>query len=203
MISNFRNLKKIYLYIVSFLLIFKSAFGGLTHSQCREGWREYEDKCYFFSNDTKSWEEANAYCIEHTSHLMSIQDIHERVRMQTQVRLWVRTQIGTEIFWIGLNDKIVEGVWEWSDGKPFIEYLSYWMSGQPDNWNDEDCGELVGESFGQWNDENCNSKRKYICKYINGKETWMQPLSGLFPFMSTGTNFIVLFIIQTIECKEM
>lgn len=77
------------------------------------------------------------------------------------------------------------------------------MSGQPDNWNDEDCGELVGESFGQWNDENCNSKRKYICKYINGKETWMQALSGLFPFMSTGTNFIVLSIIQTIECKEM
>ncbi|XP_015231842.1 PREDICTED: macrophage mannose receptor 1-like [Cyprinodon variegatus] len=110
--------------------------------------------------------------------------------MQTQ--LWVRTQIGTEIFWIGLNDKIVEGVWEWSDGKPFIEYLSYWMSGQPDNWNDEDCGELVGESFGQWNDENCNSKRKYICKYINANPApqcdlangWRQHGSNCYKFKS-------------------
>lgn len=40
-------------------------------------------------------------------------------------QLWVRTQIGSEIYWFGLNDIVVEGVWEWSDGSPFIEYLSY------------------------------------------------------------------------------
>lgn len=40
------------------------------------------------------------------------------------LQLWVRTQIGTEIYWMGLNDEVVEGVWEWSDGSHFIEYLS-------------------------------------------------------------------------------
>ncbi|KAK5617685.1 hypothetical protein CRENBAI_001663 [Crenichthys baileyi] len=166
------------------LLIFAS-FLACAHSQCREGWREYEGKCYFFSTDTKSWMEANAYCLEQNTNLMSIQDIHER--------LWVRTQIGTEIFWIGLNDKIVEGVWEWSDGKPFIEYLSFWMSGQPDNWNDaEDCGQLVGSNSGHWNDENCNNKRKYICKYINTNPApqcdlangWRQHGSNCYKFKS-------------------
>uniref|UniRef100_A0A672YE31 C-type lectin domain-containing protein n=1 Tax=Sphaeramia orbicularis TaxID=375764 RepID=A0A672YE31_9TELE len=47
--------------------------------QCQAGWREYEDKCYLFSTDTKTWPLANAYCLEQNSNLMSIQDIHERV----------------------------------------------------------------------------------------------------------------------------
>uniref|UniRef100_A0A3P8NIY8 C-type lectin domain-containing protein n=1 Tax=Astatotilapia calliptera TaxID=8154 RepID=A0A3P8NIY8_ASTCA len=123
-----------------------------SHSQCQSGWREYENKCYFFSTDTKSWLEANEFCLEHNSNLMSIQDIHD-----------------SEIYWFGLNDRTVEGVWEWSDGSPFIQYL-HWMSGQPDDWNDnEDCGQVVGYNFGEWNDENCDNKRKYICKHINCK----------------------------------
>uniref|UniRef100_A0A3B4V093 C-type lectin domain-containing protein n=1 Tax=Seriola dumerili TaxID=41447 RepID=A0A3B4V093_SERDU len=118
------------------------------------------DKCYFFSTDTKSWMEANAFCLGQNSNLMSIQDIHERY------------------YWIGLNDQVTEGVWEWSDGSPFIPYLSYWMQGQPDNWGDEpgeDCGQVVGSSFAQWNDENCNVKRKYICKHINRKSAQWGP----------------------------
>ncbi|KAF7670458.1 hypothetical protein LDENG_00124850 [Lucifuga dentata] len=116
-----------------------------------------EDKCYFFSTDTKTWMEAHVYCLSQNSDLTSIRDIHER--------LWLTTQIGTEIFWTGLNDRITEGVYEWSDGSPFIEYLSYWNEGQPDNWNDnEDCGQVLGSHYGRWNDENCDVKRKYICK---------------------------------------
>ncbi|XP_074546917.1 uncharacterized protein LOC141805663 [Halichoeres trimaculatus] len=139
-----------------------AAFLACAHCQCLEGWREYENKCYFFSTDTKPWLEAQAFCLEKNSNLMSVQDIHER--------LWVRTQIGTEIYWFGLNDRAVEGVYEWADGDPFIPYLSYWAPGQPDNWGaepGEDCGQILGGSFGQWNDENCNIKRKYICKHVN------------------------------------
>ncbi|CAJ1070748.1 macrophage mannose receptor 1 [Xyrichtys novacula] len=129
--------------------------------QCQQGWRENENKCYFFSSDTKTWLEAQAFCLEKNSNLMSVQDIHER--------LWVRTQVGQEIYWFGLNDRVTEGTWEWADGDPFIEYLSYWAPGQPDNYGDsgEHCGQILGASFGQWNDENCNVKRKYICKHVN------------------------------------
>ncbi|XP_069566819.1 macrophage mannose receptor 1-like, partial [Brachyistius frenatus] len=144
--------QRILLTLLSF-----AALLAFAQSQCHPGWREYENKCYYFSNDTKTWLEANAFCLGQNGNLMSIQDIHER--------LWVRTQISTEIYWIGLNDRITENVWQWSDGSPFIEYLSYWMSGQPDNLGD--CGQVVGSDFGQWNDENCDNKRKYICKHIN------------------------------------
>uniref|UniRef100_A0A3B3Z743 C-type lectin domain-containing protein n=1 Tax=Periophthalmus magnuspinnatus TaxID=409849 RepID=A0A3B3Z743_9GOBI len=116
---------------------------------------------------------ANNICQRQHSHLMSILDIHER--------LWVRTQVGTEIYWIGLTDQITEGVWEWTDGSTFLPYLA---QGQPDNWNDnEDCGQVVGESNGQWNDENCDAKRRYICKYIEGKQK---------TFIFKGYNYILL-----------
>ncbi|XP_056147018.1 macrophage mannose receptor 1 [Lampris incognitus] len=132
------------------------------YSQCDQGWRPYEDRCYYFSSDTKSWPEAHAYCLGHRSNLMSIQDIHERQ--------WVGTQTNGEIFWIGLNDLSVEGVWEWSDRTQFLPYISYWSPGQPDNYGDdpgEDCGQVLGSANGRWNDENCNVKRKYICKRPN------------------------------------
>nr|XP_020506487.1 macrophage mannose receptor 1-like [Labrus bergylta] len=133
-----------------------------THCQCHEGWRENENKCYFFSTDTKSWLEAQSFCLSQRSNLMSIQDIHER--------LWIRTQIDAEIYWFGLNDRIAENVWEWADGDTYNEHLSFWAPGQPDNWGaepGEDCGQVLGGSYGQWNDENCNVKRKYICKHVN------------------------------------
>ncbi|CAL9682123.1 unnamed protein product [Knipowitschia caucasica] len=128
------------------------------HGVCRSGWREHESKCYFFSTDVKTWDEANVFCERQQSHLTSVQDIHEQ--------LWLRTQVGTEIFWMGLTDQITEGVWEWTDGTTYLEYFSHWMSGQPDNWEDEDCGQILGGSFGRWNDEDCAVKRKFICKYI-------------------------------------
>ncbi|KAJ8338950.1 hypothetical protein SKAU_G00357360 [Synaphobranchus kaupii] len=143
------------LILVIFSGLLSCAFG-----QCDMGWREYENKCYFFSADVKSWHDALTDCEGKSSSLMSILDIHERT--------WVRTQIGTEIFWIGLNDIVTEGVWEWTDGSVYYPYLEYWRPGQPDNWADnEDCGQVAGGSNGQWNDEPCGIRRRYICKRPN------------------------------------
>ncbi len=50
------------------------------HCQCQQGWREYEHTCYYFSIDEQSWMEANQFCLEQNSDLMSIGNFHERVR---------------------------------------------------------------------------------------------------------------------------
>uniref|UniRef100_A0A3Q4H0P6 C-type lectin domain-containing protein n=1 Tax=Neolamprologus brichardi TaxID=32507 RepID=A0A3Q4H0P6_NEOBR len=121
------------------------------HSQCQSGWREYENKCYFFSTDTKSWLEANEFCLEdYINNVVSF------------LTLWFYIFV-SQIYWIGLNDRTVEGVWEWSDGSPFIQYLSY-----PDNWqNNEDCMHITGTTHndpGKLNDDFCTATRDYICK---------------------------------------
>ncbi|XP_066502466.1 lymphocyte antigen 75, partial [Hoplias malabaricus] len=128
--------------------------------ECEKGWRAYQERCYFFSSDRLTWHEARAECEKKGSHLMSIHDIHERT--------WVSTQIGTSIYWFGLNDIVSEGNWEWSDGSVFYPYLSFWRPGQPDDYNDnEDCGQVDGNSNGRWNDEHCTAQRQYICKQDN------------------------------------
>ncbi|XP_035247102.1 macrophage mannose receptor 1 [Anguilla anguilla] len=142
------------------ILVVLSGLLSCAFGQCESGWREYENKCYLFSSDLKSWHDALTECQSLGSSLMSILDIHERT--------WVWTQIGTEIFWIGLNDIAAEGTWEWSDGSVYYPYLEYWRPGQPDNWGDnEDCGQVVGSSHAQWNDETCTVSRRYICKRPN------------------------------------
>uniref|UniRef100_A0A3B5Q8R4 C-type lectin domain-containing protein n=1 Tax=Xiphophorus maculatus TaxID=8083 RepID=A0A3B5Q8R4_XIPMA len=132
-------------------------------SECREGWREYESKCYFFSTDTKTWTEANAYCIEQGSNLMSIQDIQERGSFSVSLNLLsLIQQAPTGIsLWMGGHDSITEGGWEWTDGSPF-RYIR-WNAGNPDDYFGEDCLSILIND-GYWNDDNCQNKRGYICK---------------------------------------
>uniref|UniRef100_A0A3B4WXX6 Macrophage mannose receptor 1-like n=1 Tax=Seriola lalandi dorsalis TaxID=1841481 RepID=A0A3B4WXX6_SERLL len=125
----------------------------ITAQFCQQGWREYEDKCYFFSTDTKSWIEANAFCLGQNSNLMSIQDIHER-----DFLLWGPTGIS---LWMGGHDSVTEGGWEWTDGSPF-RYIR-WSAGNPDNYQGEDCLSIYING-GYWNDDNCEYKRGYICE---------------------------------------
>lgn len=42
-----------------------------------------------------------------------------------KIQLWLRTQVGSETYWIGLTDQIRETIWEWRDGTPYYEFLSY------------------------------------------------------------------------------
>ena len=59
-------------------------------------------------------------------------------------------------YWIGLNDREVEGIFVWQDGSS----LSYenWQSNQPDGG---DCV-LKGKSI-LWRDQPCNLNRTFVC----------------------------------------
>ncbi|KAJ7393784.1 chromatin-modulating protein mrc1 [Desmophyllum pertusum] len=70
--------------------------------------------------------------------------------------------------WIGLNDRLKEDQFVWSDGTPFNSSRSYsnWRNKEPNNKGNEDC---VGLYFNLWNDNSCSGTNFYICERPKGK----------------------------------
>ena len=80
--------------------------------------------------------------------------------------------------WIGVDDKSVEGSYRYaSDGSSAI--YANWATGQPNNYNDQDCVLLWDEKEYRWGDEACHSTHaSVICERKHGKYT-RQVLYGI------------------------
>uniref|UniRef100_A0A3B3UB58 C-type lectin domain-containing protein n=1 Tax=Poecilia latipinna TaxID=48699 RepID=A0A3B3UB58_9TELE len=144
---------------------------SLAHSQCREGWREYESKCYFFSTDNKTWTEANAYCVEQQGHLVSFHS-------EEELSFLTGEQLKGSSKWIGLRHNPIEGGYSWSDGTPLSH--TNWGHGEPNNHEDrEECVEMVSSNngtFSWWNDLNCDAHQDWICIISKGKTPIIPPV---------------------------
>ena len=76
---------------------------------------------------------------------------------------------GLDRIWIGGNDKNEEGVWKWTDDRPW-EFTS-WAQGEPNNLTNEHCAEMGRDwglkGVGMWNDLPCHHELGFLC----GKKT--------------------------------
>lgn len=90
------------------------------------------------------WLAAESLAVALSGHLVSIGSPAEQAFVQSIVA--PIPQLAP--FWIGLNDRAVEGSFVWTDGTP-LSYLN-WSPGEPNNVGDEDAVEL--QQNGQWND---------------------------------------------------
>nr|QOE77286.1 ORF2b protein [Lucheng Rn rat coronavirus] len=45
--------------------------------KCRDNWVGYNDKCYYFSNDTASWKQADDFCRRFYSILAPLHSLHQ------------------------------------------------------------------------------------------------------------------------------
>ena len=76
-----------------------------------------------------------------------------------QAFVWGQISSGTpDDWWIGLDDRAVEGTHVWPDGSPLGTYRA-WATDQPDNGGlapvEEDCVEMSFSAGGRWNDLGC------------------------------------------------
>ena len=138
--------------------------------------------------DQLDWVSAESACKLAGGHLAHVESAIDNANVLGACK--------TDRCWIGLNDRGVEGRFEWTDGSKLGNIFKKWAAGEPSNTQytndkfvgttDEDCVYLHGSSYsdankrGQWGDHPCVEKRaavcsvpaKYVYQYFATPATW-------------------------------
>ncbi|XP_039678401.1 asialoglycoprotein receptor 1-like [Perca fluviatilis] len=127
---------------------------------CPPGWDEFGSSCYFFSRESRSWNESRVWCEKRNAHLLILQD--------DKTWNFVTRRTVPLMYWVGLSDWRT-GRWEWINQTPYTMERRRWVPGQPDSWTDhglgpgdEDCAHL--HNTGRLNDLHCSIAMRYICQ---------------------------------------
>uniref|UniRef100_UPI001A981CD1 asialoglycoprotein receptor 1-like n=1 Tax=Gasterosteus aculeatus aculeatus TaxID=481459 RepID=UPI001A981CD1 len=141
--------------------------------KCLDGWRLFENKCYFFSSQTLTWSSSRSWCRTQGGDLLVVDSQPEQsfVFQSSQV-----LQLSGRRLWIGLSDREEEGEWRWVDGSRVLSDVQFWLSRpglgpEPDDWKlddprGEDCGLLDAseQALGSWMDGSCEESYRWICE---------------------------------------
>ncbi|ROL01497.1 C-type mannose receptor 2 [Anabarilius grahami] len=119
---------------------------------------------HHFVNQRKSWTEAQRYCREKYTDLVTINDTQDQNDIE-QVTERGNPGDNTNRVWIGLKK-----TWIWSLDDSKYQYRN-WEPGQPQG--DGDCAFMNQE--GQWHDITCSTSMHFICynaqRYCRDKHT--------------------------------
>ena len=121
---------------------------------CKPGWSYFNGICYSTSLSCKNWTEAEKTCQAYSGNLITVRNQEENV--------YIQHRLNGAKGWIGLNDRVIEGTFDWADNQS--SNFSYWAKNQPNNFNNEDCVHTLGVSHSfMWNDVSCGTCHNYTC----------------------------------------
>ena len=70
-------------------------------------------------------------------------------------------------FPLGLNDRIVEGEFLWSD-RSVVEYINWDKLNSYYSWRLSDCASVKKDNEGRWREQSCYNRFSYICEKPKG-----------------------------------
>ncbi|XP_050566094.1 C-type lectin domain family 4 member D-like [Cygnus atratus] len=132
---------------------------------CPEGWRCFQESCYYFSADRMPWDESQQNCSGMGSHLVVINTKAEQDFLNKEItRQNTYRREGINLH-IGLRAQEV-GQWHWADQTPYNETAAFWRPGEPTNAPDETCVVIHHntEHLRNWNDVPCKTYSYRICE---------------------------------------
>ena len=152
-----------FMFLVFLFLLF-------LNSACQPGWIGSGTSCYKFVTSPKlTWDKAKEECKNWQGGLVKVESPEETEFIKTNVL----PTGGKDIYWIGLSDSANEEDWMWTDGTQLdSQGYTNWGSGQPDNFDNQDCvlvriRESGKDYYGKWYDRRCSDREKYICEKPN------------------------------------
>ncbi|XP_006864569.1 PREDICTED: FRAS1-related extracellular matrix protein 1 [Chrysochloris asiatica] len=123
---------------------------------CPAGWHLHSGYCHALITEQKhSWTEAAHACRE--QHLGSLVTVLSRQHMR-----WLWNISGRRPFWIGLNDQVHIGHWEWIGGEPVT--FSNWRTLPPQpSKPGKNC--VLVQRQGKWQAKDCRlgKPHSYVC----------------------------------------
>ncbi|XP_068556982.1 C-type lectin domain family 4 member D-like isoform X3 [Anas acuta] len=130
---------------------------------CPEGWRPFQESCYYFSDNQMPWDKSQQNCSGMGSQLVVINTKAEQDFLYKEIQM--KYQQKGKDFYIGLRAQKV-GQWRWADQTPYNESAAFWRSGEPSNDPNELCVVIhhKTENLQNWNDVPCTTHSSRICE---------------------------------------
>ena len=121
---------------------------------CKQDWEEHGDRCFYWSQETKSWNDAEESCKEKGGHLASV--------TSTATNDYIEAGM-SDYLWIGGSFFGSEGVWKWSDCSDwdFKKLGILHSEKQPSNKTRHKC--LGYDRDTRKCVDDCSQKKRFLC----------------------------------------
>nr|XP_038035423.1 C-type lectin domain family 6 member A-like isoform X4 [Anas platyrhynchos] len=135
---------------------------------CPEGWRPFQESCYYFSGDQMPWDESQQNCSGMGSQLVVINTEAEQEFLFSSVKGLVTNTYETK-YYMGLSAHKT-GKWQWVDRTPYKKMATFWKPGEPNLLFAEKCaaihvkGNTDSNTYSNWNNILCSTSCYRICE---------------------------------------
>uniref|UniRef100_A0A8B9R4L7 C-type lectin domain-containing protein n=1 Tax=Anas platyrhynchos TaxID=8839 RepID=A0A8B9R4L7_ANAPL len=135
---------------------------------CQEGWRPFQESCYYFSDDQMPWNESQQNCSGMGSQLVVINTKAEQEFLFSSVKGLVTNTYETK-YYMGLSAHKT-GKWQWVDRTPYKKMATFWKPGEPNLLFAEKCaaihvkGNTDSNTYSNWNNILCSTSCYRICE---------------------------------------